>query len=74
MTNPAQLLDVAQGRTAKTASEWLDACSDAWRAQIRWATLDLSGPYRKTFNDSLPDAVQVADPFHVCKPREHPTR
>ena len=29
--------------------------------------LDLSGPYRKAFTDSLPDAVQVADPFHVVK-------
>ena len=29
--------------------------------------LDLSGPYRKTFNDTLPGATQVADPFHVCK-------
>lgn len=27
----------------------------------------MSGPYRKVFNDSLPDAVQVADPFHVVK-------
>ncbi len=67
VTNPAQLLDVVEGRTAKAASDWLEARSDAWRAGIRWATLDLSGPYRKTFNDSLPDAVQVADPFHVCK-------
>ncbi|RUP40234.1 MAG: hypothetical protein EKK60_04485, partial [Gordonia sp. (in: high G+C Gram-positive bacteria)] len=38
-----------------------------WRAAIRWGALDLSGPYRKTFNDTLPDATQVADPFHVCK-------
>ncbi len=29
--------------------------------------MDLSGPYRKTFNDQLPDATQVADPFHVIK-------
>ena len=29
--------------------------------------LDLSGPYRKTFTDRLPAAVQVADPFHVIK-------
>ena len=27
----------------------------------------MSGPYRKTFDDSLPDAVQVADPFHVVR-------
>ena len=29
--------------------------------------LDLSGPYRKTFTDTLPHAVQVADPFHLVK-------
>ena len=33
----------------------------------RWATLDLSGPYRAVFDDALPDATQVADPFHVVK-------
>ena len=35
--------------------------------QIRWATLDLSGPYRSVFDTMLPDATQVADPFHVVK-------
>ena len=29
--------------------------------------LDLSGRYRKTFNESLSNATQVADPFHVIK-------
>ena len=29
--------------------------------------LDLSGPYRKTFDDTLPDVTQVADPFHLVK-------
>ena len=29
--------------------------------------MDLSGPYRKVFNLMMPDAVQVADPFHVVK-------
>ena len=67
LDGPAQLLDVVEGRTAKAASDWLDARSDAWWAGIRWATLDLPGQFRKTFNDSLPDAVQVADPFHVIK-------
>ena len=30
-------------------------------------TRTLSGPYRKTFDLMLPDAVQVADPFHLVK-------
>ncbi len=34
---------------------------------MRFATLDLSGPYRKVFTVIVPDAVQVADPFHVVK-------
>lgn len=29
--------------------------------------MDLSGPYRAVFDTMLPDAVQVADPFHVVK-------
>jgi transposase len=64
---PARLLDVVEGRTAKAPSDWLNKRSEAWRNQVRWATLDLSGPYRKTFNDTLPDATQVADPFHVIR-------
>jgi len=32
-----------------------------------FATLDLSGPYRRVFTLMLPDAIQVADPFHLIK-------
>ena len=64
---PAQLLDVVEGRTAKAPTDWLEARSDEWRAGISWGVLDLSGPYRKTFTDTLPAATQVADPFHVVK-------
>lgn len=67
VSSPAQLLDVVEGRTAKAPSAWLEARPQSWRDDITWAALDLSGPYRKTFNDTLPDAVQVADPFHVIK-------
>lgn len=64
---PAQLLDVVEGRNATAPSDWLNQRSDEWRAGVAWGVLDLSGPYRKTFNDTLPDATQVADPFHVVK-------
>ncbi len=62
-----KLIEVIEGRTAKTVSAWIDAQPQAWRDAICWGTLDLSGSYAKVFNDSLPDAVQVADPFHVVK-------
>ena len=45
-----------------------------WRDQVRYATLDLSSPYRAVFSTMLPDAVQVADPFHVVKARQHQAR
>lgn len=63
LDRPAQLLDVVPGRSAKRASEWIDAQPEVWRDAICWGVLDLSGPYRKTFTDSLPTATQVADPM-----------
>ena len=36
-----------------------------WCDGVRWATLDLSSAYRVVFDTMLPDAVQVADPYHV---------
>jgi hypothetical protein len=46
---------------------WLAIQGKPWRDQIRFATLDLSGPYRRVFTLMTPDAVQVADPFHRCR-------
>ncbi len=34
---------------------------------VRWAVLDLSGPYRTTLDEALPHAGQVADPFHIAR-------
>lgn len=62
-----QLLDVVEGRSAHGPIEWLTNQPQQWRDRIEWATLDLSGPYRKVFNVMLPNATQVADPFHVVK-------
>jgi len=62
-----QLLDVVAGRTADAPARWLADRDPAWRARIQWAVMDLSGPYRATFDTMLPHATQVADPFHVVK-------
>ena len=62
-----QLLDIVRGRSAQAPTRWLLRRPRNWRAGIRWAVLDLSGPYRAAFDAALPDARQVADPFHVVK-------
>ena len=64
---PGRLIEVVEGRTAVKVSDWLDKQPEAWRAGISWGVLDMSGPYRKVFNDSLDHVTQVADPFHVAK-------
>ena len=66
-----KLLDVVPGRSALEPCRWLEARDDARLANIEYATLDLSGPYRLVFDTMLPDAVQVADPFHVVKLANH---
>lgn len=63
----AQLLDVVEGRDATGPSDWLAARPDEWRQQIRYGVLDLSGPYRKTFEEALEHVRQVADPFHLIR-------
>jgi transposase len=63
----AKLIEVIEGRTAAKVSAWLDEQPDQWRHAIRWGVLDMSGPYRKVFDDSLGHVTQIADPFHVVK-------
>jgi transposase len=62
-----QLLDVVPGRSSAGPMAWLAEQGKPWRNQVRFATLDLSGPYRKVFTLMVPDAIQVADPFHLIK-------
>ncbi|WP_195210338.1 ISL3 family transposase [Actinomarinicola tropica] len=62
-----QLLDVIEGRSSAGLCAWLAAMPVTWRDAIAWAVLDLSGPWRLAFDTMLPDAGQVADPFHLIK-------
>lgn len=62
-----QLLDVVKGRDSTGPAQWLDHQPKDWRNRVGWAVMDLSGPYKAVFDTMLPDAGQVADPFHVIK-------
>ena len=60
-----QLLDMVPARTADGPARWLLRRPQSWPAAVRWAVLDLSGPYRAAYDAAVPDAAQVTDPFHV---------
>ena len=60
-----QLIDIGPGRTAKAVIAWFDGQPVGWVQHIAHGVLDLSGPYRKVFNDALDWVDQIADPFHV---------
>ena len=62
-----QLLDVVPGRSGVGPRVWLAEQGSSWLAEVAFATLDLSGSYRAVFDAMVPDATQVADPFHVVK-------
>lgn len=63
----AQLIDIVAGRSARPVIDWLDERPESWRHAIRYGVLDLSGPYRKVFDDALEHVTQIADPFHLVK-------
>lgn len=66
-TRNGQLLDVVPGRGGEAPRRWIEARGDSWRAQVQWATLDLSASFRSVFEAMLPEATLVADPFHVVR-------
>ncbi len=76
------LLAHIDGRTAASVAEWLTAQPDSWREAITHVTIDLSASYAKAVTDALPNAVLVADRFHLVQlantmlteVRQHATR
>ena len=59
------LLAQVEGRTSAATIKWLKAQPQPWRAGITHVTIDLSAAYAKAVREALPDAVLVADRFHV---------
>src|SRR5215213_3321764 len=78
----AGLLAHLDGRTAAGVSEWLAAQPLWWRQGVTHVAIDLSASYARAVADALPDAVVVADRFHlvrlandmVTEVRQHATR
>lgn len=61
------LLAQVEGRSAAAAARWLTGQPQPWRQTITHVTIDLSASYAKAVRDALPDAVLVADRFHLVR-------
>lgn len=55
----------AGSRGAPEIGAWLDSQPAAWREQVKVTVTDLHAPFRNALAARLPNAVAVADPFHV---------
>jgi transposase len=62
-----RLLDIVPGQGGAEPCKWFTKRGLEWCGRVAWATLDMSGPFKAVFDTMLPDAVQIADPFHVVK-------
>ena len=62
-----QLLDIVPGRTAESAASWFRSQPQEWCEDIRWAVLDVSGPYQVAYDRVCPTPIRLADPFHVVR-------
>lgn len=61
------LLAHVPGRAAAGVVDWIQAQPDSWRTGISHVCIDLSGSYAKVIADALPEAVVVADRFHLVR-------
>jgi transposase len=61
----AGLLAHIDGRTAASVAHWLTTQPESWKAAVTHVTIDLSASYAKAVREALPDAVLVADKFHL---------
>ena len=58
-----QLLGVVPSRKAEDLTTWLKKQGKAWLQNIEAGALDLSRPYRRVFNDTVPHATLWPIPF-----------
>ncbi|GAB4077106.1 hypothetical protein GCM10028781_18710 [Nostocoides australiense] len=63
----AGLLAHVDGPTAEVVSDWLADQPKAWRDNVTHVCIDLSASYAKAVTDALPNAVLVADRFHLVR-------
>jgi transposase len=58
---------IGEGKSAKTLDEFFKLLSKKARARIKIVAMDMSGAFRKSVSNWVPNALIVFDRFHVVK-------
>jgi hypothetical protein len=66
-TGDAGLLAQVNGRSSGVVIDWLKAPDPAWTAQITHVATDLSAAYARVAREALPQAIVIADRYHLVK-------
>ena len=61
------LLAHVEGRTSQAVVDWLAEQPQPWRDAVTHVCIDLSASYAKAVREGLPQAVIVADRFHLVR-------
>ncbi len=61
------LLGQASGRTKKTVTQWLDGQGQECKDAVEVVAIDPYATYRRAVQEALPNALIVADHFHVSR-------
>ena len=67
LTGMGGLLGQASGRTKKTVIEWLDEQGQEWKDTVEVVAIDPCATYRRAVTEALPNALIVADHFHLTR-------
>jgi len=66
-TGPARLLDMVEGRSKSVFKTWLAERDQAWRDGVEVVAMDGFTGFKTAATETLPDAIEVMDPFHVVQ-------
>jgi transposase len=67
LAGPQGLLGQTAGRTSKAVVAWLDERGQEWKDAVRIVAMDPCASYRAAVRQALPNALIVADRFHLVR-------
>jgi transposase len=67
LDGPQGLLGQTSGRTKVNVIAWLDARGQAWKDAVQVVAMDPCATYRAAVREALPNALIVADHFHLVR-------